>query len=1810
MDAAESAKKKKRIRAGHRASTTRTLKQVEEALIEEYRDSAKLTRLRMTLNEKLATLRTLDAEIIELTEEETQLEQEIEQADTFKESIYDALVRIEELTLTPNVETRPVSEPGRHKETARVKLPKINLRSFSSDITKWTTFWDSFEAAIHANPNLSDIDKFNYLHSLLEKTARDAISGLTLTSANYHEAIAILKQRFGRKQQIISKHMDVLLNAEPVTSPHATKALRQLYDLAESHIRSLNSLGVTSNAYGSLLSPVLLSKLPSEIRLIISRQTSEEEWNLDDLLKTMRQEIEAREQANAGATTSTRLAEKPTESTPHTAAALVSKVTSSAPTCCFCQQGHASSTCRVVTAVNQRKNILKRAGRCFVCLRRGHIGRTCRSMTRCCYCNLQHHSSICESDKRDNQPTDHPQQPNPPAHTQRPTEDRRQLNSTTGNTSNNRSTSLFTGSNETILLQTAQADVYNPTQPHRTERLRMILDGGSQHSYITYRVGRELGLTPQGERRVVVSTFGSENATALNCNIVKLGLRTRRGPDLELDFFTVERICDPISPQPIALCVETHPHLSSLTLADTADESMEVDLLLGSDHYWKVATGEIIRGEGGPVAIATRLGWVLSGPAALTGQERSTNTLIVTHALQIGAAPVKQLDDILRTFWDLEALGIHEEEESPLNGFAECITFVNGRYEVPLPWRESHGILLSNRALALNRLHGLLRRLEQHPEIRAEYDAIIQDQLNKGIVEVVPEDTDVPRGRVHYLPHHAVIRQDKETTKVRIVYDASAQSNGTSLNDCLHTGPKSNQKILDILLRFRCYRVALTADIEKAFLMISINKEDRDVLRFFWIDDATLEQPRVITMRFTRVVFGVSSSPFLLNATIKHHVERFASDDPQLVSLFLQSIYVDDIVFGADSEEDAYELYSRSKHMLKEGSFNLRKFATNVLSLQQKIDQEEELTATEHVAKDQHTGQLDESYAQATLGARQPAKTGIQKVLGIHWNLESDDLLFDFNDIVNAVDDESLPTKRDAVSLVGRFYDPIAVMVPVVISFKILLQEICESRVGWDETLEGPLLQIRATYLCGFCDASNKAYAAVIYLIIETDGGNLSRFVVSKTRVSPVRQQTIPRLELLSALILARLMQATQEALSGTLSLKEPILYTDSRVALYWICGMHKEWKQFVQNRVNEIRKLTPLSRWRHCPGRVNPADLPSRGMSPMELSSSPLWLCGPHWMPATTTESPEELQPQDMPAECAVEMKVIIRRQLHTLIASNQPTGLGEMIKCENFSTLTRLLRVTSRVVQFIQILKAKLGPRVEGTDNDYPQPDIVDAQKRWVAASQVKLLEHPSFSTWKKQFRLFLDPDGIWRCGGRLVNSELPYSTKHPILLSKDHPLTTLIVRQAHEKLQHDGVKETLTEVRSKYWIVKGRSMVKSIIHRCVVCRRFEGLPYSAPPAPPLPSFRVREAPPFEYTAVDFAGPMYCRTADVTKTKKIWICLYTCCVTRAVHLDIVPDMSAATFIRSVRRFCARRGLPRMFISDNAKTFKAASRMIADVSGQKEVQLHLERHCMEWRYNLEKAPWWGGLFERMVRMTKRCLRKMIGQAKLDYDELLTAVTEVEAIINARPLTYLSEDDKDEPLTPSHLMVGRRLLTLPEQYTGSQPLDDDDFEVAPSQLRKRSNHLKNVLNHYWKRWKHEYLTELREAHRHAAVNQVDKSVVATGDVVVVHDEALPRGLWRLARVQELITGQDGQVRGAVLRVISKTGEPTILRRQLQLLYPLEVRDPGNADTNGIIDTTQTLPSESEETTPQCTTGRPQRQSAIRAREKLKNYWKE
>ena len=259
---------------------------------------------------------------------------------------------------------------------------------------------------------------------------------------------------------------------------------------------------------------------------------------------------------------------------------------------------------------------------------------------------------------------------------------------------------------------------------------------------------------------------------------------------------------------------------------------------------------------------------------------------------------------------------------------------------------------------------------------------------------------------------------------------------------------------------------------------------------------------------------------------------------------------------------------------------------------------------------------------------------------------------------------------------------------------------------------------------------------------------------------------------------------------------------------------------------------------------------------------------------------------------------------------------------------------------------------------------------------------------------------------------------------------------------------------------------------------------------------------------------------TNDITKSNKVWICLYTCCVVRAIHLDIVPDMSTQTFIRSFKRFTARRGLPRKVISDNGKTFKAAAKMIESVMRHEDVQHYMYGVGVEWLFNIE-------------RMTN-------GKATFSYDELLTTITEVEMIVNSRPICLLT--------------IWKNLLHIsPPNWKKST----DDIEITPTRLGRRMKYLNNTLNQFWRRWRNEYLLELRDCH-HYDKGKSNVVLIAICDVVVVHSEERPRGFWKLARVEDTIIGRDGQIRGAVVRLHAKGNRTSILQRPIQRLYPLEI----------------------------------------------------
>ena len=544
-------------------------------------------------------------------------------------------------------------------------------------------------------------------------------------------------------------------------------------------------------------------------------------------------------------------------------------------------------------------------------------------------------------------------------------------------------------------------------------------------------------------------------------------------------------------------------------------------------------------------------------------------------------------------------------------------------------------------------------KLRKKPELLREYDQIIKEQLFSGVVEEVPEkeieqiesNNTQSRGTqhqdTHYIPHHAVIRQNSVTTKLHVVYDGSEKSKDQqyALNDCLETGPNYFPQLLDVLLRFRWNPIAISADIEKAFLMIGVNPDDRDMLRFLWMKNPYDPQSEMIHLRFCRLMFGLRPSPAILGAVLTHHLNTSQEYDRELIELVKKSMYLDDFLSGSSSVDEG-KVYNNSKQIMKEASFNLRKWHSNSTELL-KFIHNEEATVPYTKPSDIIEGSVteeDESYTKTTVGNNSQPNEKSVKILGTTWNTETDEFQFELNELIKLV--KSLPLiKRSFLKIFAKIFDPLGILSPFTIVLKCIFQSICVEGLDWDDEWQEPYREIWNSFLTdflqlerirvprcyfntstqptntqfhSFSDASKKAYAAVTYLRSTYDDGHIeTRLVAAKTCVAPIKTQTIPRLELLSAVISARLSKSIARCLPFHKSI-ECTYWTDSTTTLQWIQN-DKPWRQYVQQRVEEIRQLTPRQRWRHCLGNENPADLPSCGLSAEELIDNKLWREGRH---------------------------------------------------------------------------------------------------------------------------------------------------------------------------------------------------------------------------------------------------------------------------------------------------------------------------------------------------------------------------------------------------------------------------------------------------------------------------------------------------------------------------------------------------------------------------------------------------------------------
>ena len=551
------------------------------------------------------------------------------------------------------------------------------------------------------------------------------------------------------------------------------------------------------------------------------------------------------------------------------------------------------------------------------------------------------------------------------------------------------------------------------------------------------------------------------------------------------------------------------------------------------------------------------------------------------------------------------------------------------------------------------------------------------------------------------------------------------------------------------------------------------------------------------------------------------------------------------------------------------------------------------------------------------------------------------------------------------------------------------------------------------------------------------------------------------------------------------------------------------------------------------------------------------------------------------------------------------QIRDIAAVVDCQRFSSKVRLVRVTAYVIRFINRLKSMVKRTREQSLSSLPHhnnlsaDEIVNAENMWIQCVQersfikeLKYVRNESKISPPPNVRnlgLYIDDDGLLKCKGRLNNAPIRETEKRPILLPSKHYFTNLVIEQVHREAMHSGINHTLSMSRERFWVLRGRETVKRILKGCVVCRRHQARTIAPNPMPDLPRIRVDDAPPFTNTGLDFLGPLYIvkrNESEENTTSKVYVCLYTCAATRAVHLELTRTLSTQEFLLSFRRFVNRRGLPSVLTSDNATTFKSASREIQRICRSKEVQDFIASRSVTWQFIVEKAPWWGGFWERLVRSVKIALKKVIGRTSLDYDELLTVLTEIEGVINARPITYIYDDEESVSyaLTPSQLIYGRRLCSNPNSQ-------HNEISSTNTSLTRRARYHRQILRQFTSRWRREHLLNLRESSQVNSKRQKTEALTV-GDIVIIKNDKTNRSFWRLGRIEQLITGGDGMTRAAMVKVCNEDGKSSKLRRSIEHLVPLEV----NANVRDITASengNSSLVRESDKTS-----GRPRRVAAI------------
>ncbi|BES89486.1 Hypothetical protein NTJ_02294 [Nesidiocoris tenuis] len=1256
---------------------------------------------------------------------------------------------------------------------------------------------------------------------------------------------------------------------------------------------------------------------------------------------------------------------------------------------------------------------------------------------------------------------------------------------------------------------------------------RLLLDSGSMSNFISSRLAKELNLDHE-RTNVSISGIGGNIAGApsfrTNCLI-----KSRYEPfEINLEFLVIPRITLPIPESPIDISKWNIP--SGIFLADPDFITPKnIDMLIGAELFFNILKGEQISlGPDMPKMNHTMFGWVVGGKIGKTPPKEDEITCVNTCIA---------LDEALKKFWDIEEGFLHprlnKEERSCEKLFVETTTRdSSGRFIVKLPTNEKLPSLGNSKTTAYKRFLNLEKRLNRDPKLHASYVAFMSEYKKLGHMELASDcPTNLPS---YYLPHHCVTNANSSTTKLRVVFDGSAKtSTGISLNDVLMTGPTIQDDLLSIILRFRKYNFVITADITKMYRQVIVQPNDRHLQKVFWRESSA--EP-IQEFQLKTITYGTTPASFLATRCLQEASDSMKDTYPDAAKAIRRDFYMDDYIGGHDDLNELKRIKEGVIYILKGAGMDLHKWCSNNPKLLEDIPRDK-----------QEAKYIPDS------------KDICIKALGLWWNPSEDDFKYS----VSVCKDRDQVTKRQVSSMTAQIFDPLGLIGPVIIKAKMFLQALWNEKLDWDDPLPEALLQEWNVFLQdlpnlqhlriprqvfkngglrvelhGFADSSERAYGAVLYVRTVHDGVfSRNKILISKSRVAPTKKITLPRLELCGALLLATLYQKVKQSIQVDFS--QVFLWTDSTIVLSWLKAPSSRWKTFVANRVSEIQDLTTGCTWLHVNSKDNPADKISRGLSASDLISDDLWWSGPEWLRKNDVHWPK--QPTDFDVN---------EDERVTTLTTTKP---AEIITWERYSSFSRLLRIIIYIKRFIKIrLEKKLRIPLDFSPQEFREAEV----------TLLRMVQSQSFSDEMKQLSKseplqrknkisnlcpFLDDEGLIRVGGRIQNAPVPYDQKHQVLLPKNHHVTKLIIRAEHLRALHAGPQSTLSAVRQRYWPVDGKTSVKKITRTCITCYRNKPKPGQQLMGN-LPIDRLTSTRAFLRTGVDYCGPIRIKSGTTRNAKpcKAYVAIFVCLTVKAIHIELITDLTSESFLAALKRFSSRRGKPALLASDNGTNFTGAKRILHDqflkLKEDPVLSQHLASEQMDWKFIPPYSPEFGGLWESAVKSFKHHFKRICGDTLYTYEETYTYLTMIEACLNSRPITPMSDDPNEvSALTPGHFLIGDELTALP------QP----DVQDSKTLSLPRWHRVQQMFQTFWSRFTREYLTTLqpRPKNLKAAPN------LRPGQLVLIKNEDLPPMKWPLGRILLVHPGDDGLTRVATIKTQSGT-----FKRSINKLCPLPIED--------------------------------------------------